>query len=103
MPLRPSSHQVSLCIQQCWGMAAFMNWRGGLKTAQGIFWFAVGGLIGWPFSMALSIPFLFEEIVFATLSNKDAIIDVVMRFLRGIVAALLVLVSEVRSPYEHDC
>ncbi len=81
------------------GMAAFMNWRGGLKTAHGIFWFAVGGLIGWPFAMALSAPFLFEEIVFAMLSNKDAIIDVVMRFLRGIVAALLVLVSEVRYSY----
>jgi alpha-1,2-mannosyltransferase len=49
--------------------------------------------------MALSAPFLFEEIVFAMLSNKDAIIDVVMRFLRGIVAALLVLVSEVRYSY----
>lgn len=69
-----------------------MNWRGGLKTAQGIFCFAVGGVLGWPFSMALSAPFLFEEIVFAFLSNKDAVIDVVMRFLRGIVAGLLILV-----------
>ena len=78
------------------GMAAFMNWKGGLKTAQGIFWFAVGGILGWPFAMALSLPFLFEEIIFATLSSKDALIDVIMRFLRGIVAGLLVLVSYVQ-------
>ncbi|KAG9228090.1 glycosyltransferase family 22 protein [Amylocarpus encephaloides] len=76
------------------GMAAFMNWRGGLKTAQGIFAFAIGGVLGWPFSMALSVPFLFEEIVLAFLSSKDALIDVIMRFTRGIVAGLLVLLFE---------
>jgi alpha-1,2-mannosyltransferase len=75
------------------GMAAFMNWRGGLKTAHGIFWFAVGGILGWPFSVALSAPFLFEELIFATLSSKDALIDVIMRLFRGVVAGFLVLVS----------
>ena len=74
------------------GMAAFMNWRGGLKTAQGIFYFAIGGVLGWPFAIALSAPFLFEEIIFASLSSKDAFIDAIMRFLRGFVAGLLVLV-----------
>lgn len=74
------------------GMAAFMNWRGGLKTAQGIFWFAVGGILGWPFSMAISAPFLIEEMIFASLSDKDAVIDTVMRFLRGVVGGLVVLV-----------
>ncbi|KAA8574676.1 hypothetical protein EYC84_003926 [Monilinia fructicola] len=76
------------------GMAAFMNWRGGLKTAQGIFWFAVGGILGWPFSLALSAPFLIEEVIFASLSDKDAIIDTVMRFLRGVVGGLVVLFLE---------
>jgi alpha-1,2-mannosyltransferase len=76
------------------GMAAFMNWRGGLKTSQGIFWFAVGGIVGWPFAMALSAPFLFEEVIFATLSSKDAMIDVVWRLLRGVIAALVVLVRQ---------
>lgn len=85
------------------GMAAFMNWKGGLKTAQGIFWFAVGGILGWPFAMALSIPFLFEEVIFATLSSKDAFIDVIIRFLRGIVAGLLVLVSLCTSHPERIC
>ena len=79
------------------GMASFMNWRGGLKTAHGIFWFALGGVLGWPFSIALCLPFLFEEIVFASLSNKDAFIDTIMRFIRGFVAGLLVLVSKFRS------
>lgn len=75
------------------GMAAFMNWRGGLKTALGIFYFAVGGIIGWPFAIALSAPFLLEELIFASLSSKDAFIDAIMRFVRGFVAALLVLVK----------
>jgi hypothetical protein len=75
------------------GMSMFMNWRGGLKTAQGIFCFAVGGILGWPFSMALCAPFLIEETVFAFLSDKDAVIDAVMRGLRGVIAGILVLVS----------
>lgn len=75
------------------GMAAFMNWRGGLKTAQGMFWFALGGILGWPFAIALSLPYLFEEVVFATLSSKDAFIETILRLIRGLVAGLLVLVS----------
>lgn len=74
------------------GMAAFMNWRGGLKTAQGIFWFAVGGVLGWPFSVALCAPFILEELLFASMSSKDALIDTFMRFLRGTVGGLLVVV-----------
>lgn len=77
------------------GMAAFINWRGGLKTAQGIFWFAIGGVLGWPFSMALSIPFLLEEFIFAVVSSRDALPSAAMRIIRGIVAALLVVAAEV--------
>jgi len=84
------------------GMAAFMNWKGGLKTAQGIFWFAVGGILGWPFAIALSAPFLLEEIIFATLSSKDAFIDTIMRFLRGTVAGLLVLVGTATFALDHN-
>lgn len=75
------------------GMAAFMNWRGGIKTSQGIFWFAMGGILGWPFSMALCLPFLFEEVVFSFLATKEAFIDWISRALRGVVAGLMVLVS----------
>lgn len=81
------------------GMAAFMNWRGGLKTAHGMFWFSLGGILGWPFSLALCIPFILEELFFASMSHKDALVDAVMRFIRGTVAGLLVLVSLARSIY----
>jgi alpha-1,2-mannosyltransferase len=74
------------------GMAAFMNWRGGLKTALGMFYFSIGAILGWPFAIALSAPFLLEELIFASLSSKDAFIDAIMRFVRGFVAGLLVLV-----------
>ncbi len=85
------------------GMAAFINWRGGLKTAQGIFWFAVGGILGWPFSVALAVPFLVEEVIFAAVSSRDALPDTVMRFIRGIVASLLVLAAEFGvSSYFYD-
>lgn len=76
------------------GMAAFINWRGGLKTAQGIFWFAVGGVLGWPFSIALAAPFLLEELIFAVVSSRDALPTAIMRFIRGTVAALLVVAAE---------
>lgn len=84
------------------GMAAFMNWKGGLKTAWGIFFFAVGGVLGWPFSIALSAPFLFEELVFACLSSGDALIDALMRFVRGTVAGLLVLVRPIYAIQKYQ-
>lgn len=70
-----------------------MNWRGGLKTFPGILCFAIGGIVGWPFSMALCIPFLLEEIALAFLSSKDAFIEVVLRFTRGVIASLILVVS----------
>ena len=79
------------------GMAAFINWRGGLKTAQGIIWFAVGGVLGWPFSIALAAPFLLEELILAVVSSKDALPTAIMRFIRGAVAALLIVAAEVGS------
>jgi alpha-1,2-mannosyltransferase len=84
------------------GMAAFINWRGGLKTAQGIFWFAVGGILGWPFSIALAAPFLLEELIFAAVSSRDALPNAVMRFIRGIVASLLLLVHHSKWFMEKD-
>ena len=75
------------------GAAAFMNWRGGLKTAQGIFWFAVAGVVGWPFAAALCAPFFLEEIVLMFFGDKDAAFESLFRLARGIVAGLLVIVS----------
>lgn len=79
------------------GMAAFMDWRGGLKTAHGIFWFAIGGILGWPFSIALAAPFLLEEVIFAFIGGKDALISAVIRFVRGAIAGLSVLVCDSHS------
>lgn len=75
------------------GAAAFMNWRGGLKTSQGIAWFAAGAIFGWPFAGALCLPFLFEEGLLALLSDKDRFIECLLRVGRGAVAAVLLVVS----------
>ncbi|OBT50374.1 hypothetical protein VE04_09573, partial [Pseudogymnoascus sp. 24MN13] len=76
------------------GMAAFINWRGGLRTAQGVFWFAVGGVLGWPFSVALAVPFLVEEGVLAVVNGREAFIDAVRRLVKGVGASLLVVLAE---------
>ncbi|KAI0508796.1 glycosyltransferase family 22 protein [Xylaria bambusicola] len=76
------------------GAAAFMNWRGGLKTAWGIWWFAVGGILGWPFASALCAPFLFEEAIFAFFSDRDRFWETVLRVGRGVIAALLLLFGD---------
>ncbi|KAF2787079.1 glycosyltransferase family 22 protein [Melanomma pulvis-pyrius CBS 109.77] len=71
------------------GFSAFMDWRGGIKTAQGVFWFAFGSLLGWPFAGALIIPFLVEEVLLASRSGK--LYEGVWRILDGIVRSLIVL------------
>ncbi|KAI9830844.1 MAG: hypothetical protein M1819_005369 [Sarea resinae] len=75
------------------GMTAFMDWRGGLKTNNGIFWIAAGGVVGWPFATALLAPFIFEELVLAAVSRKAW--DFLERTLDGTVRALLALALEV--------
>lgn len=76
------------------GAAAFMNWRGGLRTSWGIWWFAVGGILGWPFASALCAPFIVEEGIFALLSDRQGFIQAILRVSRGVVAALLLLVGD---------
>lgn len=51
------------------GLAAFLDWRGGRKTAQGIMWFGLGAIVGWPFAGALLVPFLLEEVVIGFLEG----------------------------------
>jgi len=78
------------------GAAAFMNWRGGVRTAQGIVWFAVGGIFGWPFAGALCLPFLVEEVLFTItmLGNRDRTWEAVLRMARGGIVSTLLLVSD---------
>ena len=73
------------------GTAAFMDWRGGLKTNQGIMWFGIGAMIGWPFSAALIIPFVTEEFTLAWLVKDKS--EIIWRFLDGTARCLVVLVS----------
>ncbi|KAJ4006758.1 mannosyltransferase [Fusarium irregulare] len=76
------------------GAAAFMNWRGGLKTSQGIFWFAAAGVLGWPFAAALCAPFMFEELLLLIFGDKTAIWEGFIRIGRGVVSAMLLLAGD---------
>ncbi|KAI1740813.1 glycosyltransferase family 22 protein [Xylaria scruposa] len=76
------------------GAAAFMNWRGGVKTSWGIWWFAVGGILGWPFASALCAPFMLEEAIFAFMSDRERFWESMLRVLRGVIAALLLVLGD---------
>ena len=80
------------------GAAAFINWRGGIKTSQGMFWFAVGGIFGWPFAIALCAPFVFEEALFAMFSDKEAFFEAALRIFRGVVATFVLVVGSSTLP-----
>lgn len=80
------------------GTAAFMNWRGGLKTAEGIMWFGIGGIVGWPFSTALIFPFVAEDLFLAYLIGEWS--ELIYRYLDGIVRSVIVLVSK-RLPWSY--
>lgn len=75
------------------GAAAFMNWRGGLRTSLGMFWFAVAGIFGWPFAAALCAPYLFEEGILVLFGDKAALFAAFIRVGRGVTSALVLLVS----------
>ncbi|KAM0343444.1 hypothetical protein ACHAPU_008473 [Fusarium lateritium] len=76
------------------GAAAFMNWQGGLKTSQGMFWFAAAGILGWPFAAALCAPFVLEELILLVFSDKAALWEAFVRIGRGVVSAALLLAGD---------
>ncbi|USW56630.1 Putative GPI mannosyltransferase [Septoria linicola] len=92
----PSSFAMYFVIL---GMAAFMDWRGGLRTAQGIWAIGVGACLGWPFAAAMAIPFLAEELLLASLSNLYGMWDLLWRVVDGVVRTLLVLGLQVAVDY----
>jgi alpha-1,2-mannosyltransferase len=71
--------------------AAFMNWKGGMRTATGIMWFGIGATLGWPFAAALVAPFIIEEVFVANITGETG--NTLGRFLDGIVRSCIVLVS----------
>ena len=75
------------------GLAAFLDWRGGLKTAEGIMWFGIGALLGWPFAGVLIVPFVVEEWAGAVLTND--VWKCFGRYLDGTVRCLIVLALQV--------
>ena len=73
------------------GLAAFMDWRGGPRTAAGIMWFGIGAIVGWPFSGVLIAPFLAEEVLMSVVVGQG--FKTFRRFLDGVVRCLIVLVG----------
>jgi alpha-1,2-mannosyltransferase len=73
------------------GTAAFIDRRRGFRTAEGVFWFALGGLLGWPFSMAMCIPHVAEELFMAAVSWGAG--SALKRLLKGALASLALLVG----------
>lgn len=73
------------------GAAAFMYVKDGLKTTEGITWFGIGATVGWPFSAALILPFVPDELVY--LKRTGDVIGVASRVLGGVLRILAILVG----------
>ena len=73
------------------GTAAFMNLKGGLKTAEGIMWFGIGASVGWPFSAALIVPFIPDELTY--LKRTADIKGVSSRIFGGVLRVTAIVVG----------
>ena len=73
------------------GTAAFMNVKDGLKTTEGIMWFGIGATVGWPFSAALILPFIPDELTY--LKRTADINGVASRVLGGALRILAIVVG----------
>lgn len=73
------------------GMTSFIEPGPHMRAVRGMFWFAVGGLLGWPFSMAMCIPFVLEE-CFAAL-YRGRVGSLIVRYMRAAMLPLVVLVG----------
>ena len=72
------------------GAAAFMCVKDGLKTTEGIMWFGIGATVGWPFSAALILPFILDELTY--LKRTADFIGVASRVLGGALRILAIVV-----------
>lgn len=80
------------------GATEFMAWRESKHVSRGIFWFAQGAILGWPFAGALILPFLITEAL-AALSSGDSA-TLVRQCIIGGIRSLLVLVGYLLSMNE---
>ncbi|KAL4876260.1 hypothetical protein BJY04DRAFT_231730 [Aspergillus karnatakaensis] len=79
------------------GLAAFLDWRGGQKTAQGIMWFGLGAIVGWPFAGALLLPLLAEQVIIGFLSGNTG--KVFFDILNGALRCFAILAAEIAVDY----
>ena len=80
------------------GLAAFLDLKkGGPKISQGIMWFALGSIVGWPFAGALILPLLVEECIIAVLSGSSG--SFILAVLDGAIRCLAIVVLEVAVDY----
>jgi len=77
------------------GMAAFIDWRGGLKTARGILAIGVGACVGWPFVGVMAAPFLLEEAALVATRDNDIRLQFLQRVADGVKYILPILVHQV--------
>lgn len=73
------------------GLHAFMDWRGGIRTAQGLMWCGIGTVLGWPFVGAFVLPFIAEEIFLVSLTGEG--IECITRLADGLTRSAVVLVG----------
>ena len=73
------------------GAAAFMDVKDGLRTTEGIIWFGIGATVGWPFSAALIVPFILDELTY--LKRTADVNGVASRVLGGVLRTLAVVVG----------
>ncbi|KAB8074962.1 hypothetical protein BDV29DRAFT_190538 [Aspergillus leporis] len=78
------------------GLTAFLDWR-GRKIAQGIMWFGLGAIVGWPFAGALIVPLLLAEVLIALVSGSLG--AVLGQTLNGAMRCLAILAAEVSVDY----
>lgn len=76
------------------GAASFMDVKDGLKTTEGIMWFGIGATVGWPFSAALIMPFVYDELAY--LMRTTDINGVAYRVLGGVLRTLAIVVGPFR-------
>ena len=73
------------------GAAALMSVEDGLKTTEGIMWFGIGATVGWPFSAALIVPFIPDELIY--LKRTADIYGVASRVFSGALRTLAIVVG----------
>jgi alpha-1,2-mannosyltransferase len=73
------------------GLASFLDWRGGQKIPQGIMWFGLGSIVGWPFAGALMVPLLLEEVIISFIAGSMR--KIVFNILNGALRCLSILVG----------